>query len=781
MKKKISFNSLKSGIMYLPEFVLLGLHKVKEFIFCSQLYTLLLFSTLYFFATSCKQLDSFTDFTTYFNTYYNANRLMGEVEDEFAFFDEKLRVNPRVLAPTPDIFMPNFVQNGPPPFMESFIIKQNKRQPVLIKLDSIIIKGSKILSTSPKSQYIENTLFLMAKTYFYREEWLNSEVKCGELIDMFPEGDLSPDAHLLYSKALIIEQKFIQGKMMLSRTVDIAWHKKRYDILSDAFKFQAELALFEQDVEGAIRPYYQAIAQSDDKQLKAKWQLELASLLYRLGYFPRAEKEFAKVFNYSPDYLGQFEAKLYQAASLNRIGQFDKASDILTDIEDDGKFTEWKGYAFSERLQSLRLQKDTVNLAIVEKFADTAYVGNPAIQCYFFDKGLDYYYTNDYSKAQKCFVRVQGTRTPVANTAKELYRNLGLLEERQNWIAPTLKKLADSIAVNDTVKSQTATYLFEISRTHEILKNKDSAIYYSKFAYELAPKNNQNTARFLYAYSRLTKDKDPLLSDSLYEVLAVQYMGTDFGDQAAKELGFTKEFKIDKVEELFSSGTSHRINGDYHYANKQFLKLFEEYPKSELAPRSLYTVGWIYENKLDLRDSAFYYYKLLIDNYPNSEYAKDIKGGLTLYAAKEANGGVLPDSLILKKEVFQKVSLEEEDKKYREQLKILESKNEQQKKENEKSIFDALNPTKLLEKAVETFKGEIDKTINIDPKSLVPKVPILDSLGSVSIPPNLLPTPSNSDEEEKDGGDKGTQSEDKNNSQDSTKIQTLPKKIKKKP
>lgn len=757
-------------------------------VFTNTLKLLLVILGFSFIISSCKQLNSFTDFTTYFNTYYNADRLMKESEYEFEFFDEKLRVSPRVVVPTPEIFTPNFVPNGPPPFMESFIVKQNKRQPVAVKLDSIIIKGSKILSTAPKSDYVENTLYLMAKTYFYREEWLNASVKCGELVDIYPDGDLSPDAHLLHSKVLIIERKFIQGKMMLSRTVDIAWYKKRYDILSDAFKFQAELAIYEKDIDGAIRPYYQAITQSDDNKLKAKWQLELASLLYRLGYFERAEKEFAKVFKYSPDYLGQFEAKLYQAASLNRLNQYEKAAEILTEIEEDGKFTEWKGFAFAERLQAFRLQKDTANLSIAEKYADTAFIGNPAIQCYYFDKGMDHYYANEYNKAQKCFVRVQGTKTPISNTAKEMFKSLSELDERYTWTAPTLKKLSAGEELNDTIKLQTSTYLFEMSRTHEVLKNKDSAIYYSKFAYDLAPKKNPKTARFLFAYSRLIKEKDPLLSDSLYEVLAVNYMDTEFGAEAANVLGFTKEFKIDKIQELFNSGTQNRINGDYIYANKQFLKLYEEHPQHELAARSLYTIGWIFENKLRVNDSAFYYYKLLIDKYPSSIYANEVRGSLTLYAAALANGGVVPDSLVMKKETYQKANLAEEEKKYKEQLKVLERQNQEQRAKNEQSPFDILNPSNLMDKATEIFQGQIEKTISTDPMSLLPKVPSLDSLG-ISLPPSISPAPVDSNQDvdkDNNGNDNNNQNNRPNNSnppiQDSTKAPAIkePKKTKKK-
>ena len=183
-----------------------------------------------------------------------------------------------------------------PAFMGEFIISKSKLQPVRVKLDSVLIKGSKILSKKSESDYIEGTLYLMAQAYFYRSEWLPCEVKCGELIDIFPTGKKSPDAHLLLAKSLLIQKKFDYGKKVLSRTVDIAWQLERYDILSEAFRLQADLAIYQDDEEGALRPYKQAVAQTSDGTLKAKWQLDLAALLYSLRQYDRAEKAFETVF-----------------------------------------------------------------------------------------------------------------------------------------------------------------------------------------------------------------------------------------------------------------------------------------------------------------------------------------------------------------------------------------------------------------------------------------------------------------------------------------------------
>jgi len=100
------------------------------------------------------------------------------------------------------------------------------------------------------------------------------------------------------------------------------------------------MALYFGDFAGAVRPYFQAIAQSDDKKQKAIWQNEMATILFRMGRFDRAERAFAKVMDYSPNLVTEYESKLYRASSLIRLDRIQEAERILNRLDDDGKFEE---------------------------------------------------------------------------------------------------------------------------------------------------------------------------------------------------------------------------------------------------------------------------------------------------------------------------------------------------------------------------------------------------------------------------------------------------------
>ncbi len=675
--------------------------------------------------SSCAKYDNFT---AYFNTYYNMERLTKEAESEFEFQDEKKRIQPRIFIPQPEFYIPSEESIGPPPFMSEMIVNKSKRQPVETKLDSIVIKGSKILARRPKSNFVEGSLYLMAKSFFYREDWMNSQIKCSELIDRFPAGDMSPDAHLLFSKNLLVQRKFYAGEMMLSRTVDISWQKKRYDILSEAFRIQAELALFQNDLEKALRPYRQAIAQSDDGELKAKWQVDMAALLYRIGDFERAEKEFAKVTKFSPDYLQTFEAYLYRAGSLIRLGRFYEGDKILDDLAKDGKFEEWYPFVYAQMLQSFRYkvidtnaivknklgetitQKQKVDsLFVMEKYADSAFVNNPFVIAYYFERGMDYYKGNDWGRAKNYFAKSRMVKTPVIKTSDRLYSLLNIWDNKRRETDKFLSKPESIPELADSAKVNLAMNLFELGRIHEELGFKDSVEFYYKYATTVVPIKSKESARCLYAYARVIKEKEPEKADSLLDVIVNTHPLTEYGKDARLTLGYTDAFVIDTAAEFYSSGINLMRVGDYYYSINQFNKVVDSFPQHKLAPKSLYTIGWIYEKNLVKFDTALYYYQILISKYPDSEYAKDVKYSHD-YKLVLNSGAEIPDSLKMKEfPVFIPNAVKGIDELDRLKMQEVEKRN---RENNVKELLK--DPSKYINEPGKLMKDPIEMLKNID-------------------------------------------------------------------
>ena len=566
------------------------------------------------------------------------DRLIWETEYDFEGTEIMRRQKPRVLTPV-DSGM-RFGQDAfgkpaeLPQFLKDIMIEQSRLQPVKVKLDSVIIKGSKILKQHPKSDYVEGTLFLMAKSFYYQSEWVSAEIKCSELIDKFAVGELSPDAHLLLSKIYLIQRKYALGKTMLSRTADIAWFKKRYDILSETFRFMAEQAIFESNEDEAVRPYRQAIAQSDDGEIRARWQLDLASLYYRLGRFDKALKEFDMVLDESPEITQEFEAELYKSACLMYMNRYDEAKEILDDLDGNDNYKEYKADILGQRLRMLRLKgkKDEFNTLAkeAEKLA-----GFPAIPVAYFENAMSLYKDGKYDEAKHFFAKSKTVKSPVMDAAGKYF---GLITEwsQKHEMLTLGKTITDSLFKDstqifpDSVNAKFCYAHYQLARIHDQLNNKDSAKIYYKLAYETVRINDTNRPQYFYSYQKMIRKEQPELSDSLLEILAYDYGKTEYGREARQIMGFTEAVTIDTLAELYSSGVRFRKVSNYILAARQFNRIAEEYRDSPLAPKALYSLGWMFENNLMQTDSALHYYRMLVERYPQSEYAKDVRAGVEI-------------------------------------------------------------------------------------------------------------------------------------------------------
>jgi TolA-binding protein len=573
------------------------------------------------------------------------DRLIWETEYDFEGTEIMRRQKPRVLTPV-DSGM-RFGQDAfgrpaeIPQFLKDLMIEQTRLQPVKVKLDSVIIKGSKILKQHPKSDYVEGTLLLMAKSFFYQSEWVSAEIKCAELIDRFPLGDMSPDAHLLLSKVYLIQRKYALGKTMLSRTADIAWYKKRYDILSEAFRLMAEQAIFDNDEVEAVRPYRQAIAQSDDGEIRARWQLDLASLYYRLGKFDRALKEFNAVLDESPELVQEFEAELYKASCLMYLNKHEEAQVILDDLDGNENFKDYKPDILAQRLRMLRIQGKKEEF---DKMATEAqkYAGFIAIPVVYFEQAMDLYKKGKYEEAKSYFAKSKPVKSQVSQAASKYYGLIAEWGQKHDWLNKSKpsndSSHIDSIGVNihDSLRTQINMLHYQLARIHDQLHNQDSALHYYTIAAKTAIPTDSNRAQYLFSFQKMIRKDQPELADSILEILAYDYGKTEYGQEARIQMGFTDAVVIDTLAELYSSGIRFRNISNYVLAARQFNRIAEEYRDSPLAPKALYSLGWMFENTLMQPDSAIYYYRLLVERYPQSEYAKDVRAGVEIALAHQS-------------------------------------------------------------------------------------------------------------------------------------------------
>jgi tetratricopeptide (TPR) repeat protein len=158
----------------------------------------------------------------------------------------------------------------------------------------------------------------------------------------------------------------------------------------------------------------------------------------------------------------------------------------------------------------------------------------------------------------------------------------------------------------------------------------------------------------------------------------------------------------DSITNIYNSAYSLMKYEEYDFAKEKFIYIYENYPDSlKYAPKSLYVLGFMYENYIQDFDSAGKYYDILLEKYPNSEYAEELFLAMK-YKSLVDNNSDIPDELKTRE-----IEL------YTADTSILSAPYDStllsKPKKDGFSFDDLKNPSKLLEKTKKKIQEQLDK------------------------------------------------------------------------
>ena len=163
----------------------------------------------------------------------------------------------------------------------------------------------------------------------------------------------------------------------------------------------------------------------------------------------------------------------------------------------------------------------------------------------------------------------------------------------------------------------------------------DSAYkYYNKIINE--DPDSRLYPRALYALGSyyLTID-DKQKADSLFTIVYRNYKEDKIVNAAAEKLGLTKiDLEKDPAKDMFIQAEAIYDSSRYDKAIATLKDLADKFPESAYAAKSLYTIGFIFENDLNRKDSAAVFYDSLSAKYDRSTYAIAVKNKLTFYKSE---------------------------------------------------------------------------------------------------------------------------------------------------
>ncbi len=644
---------------------------------------------LLLFFTACSAWENFI---TYFNTFYNAQRA----------FNEGLEI----------------IQKSKP---DKFVFKQKRIPSSTNKPFKEVIKNlSDILQHHPNSKYVDESLLILGKVFYYQQKFPKAERKFKELATK-KNSEFYLENLLWLGKTELHLRKFDEGLKTLHLVEKKAGEADEPELRDEAYVAEIAFHIYREDDEEAIKKAKDLFELTENEELKAELAYNIGKLYKKQKDFKNAAIWFAKVLDYEPDFETEFRSKLEFATMQRELGNYDKSLELLLDLKSEDKFNNYKDEievalgkvyfdmgnlsdAFQEfsLVDSVYAKNPTAGEAsfmlgtIMDKIYgdyDSAYVYYDAVRKSKADekikiearnraKILDNYFKESikqkkfekqylYATNPEAFVRdsiayeeflllnsselnkidsmQKADTTDVISERQrgqrksekdsELLQNLtieeriALQKKKEREEAKKKKKPERPKISADSLKNTLAEiYLNKGNLFFSDLEVLDSAkIYYQKIINDFDSTRFDANAYFnLAAYYRVVGDTTK--SDSLYLIVYNKYPDSPLAEAAALKLGLAKhETKNDPAEKEYLLAENLLEEEKYDSAKVKLLGIYNSYPTSPYAAKSLYTIGWIYENVKNIPDSAYAYYKKVTEKFRATEYFRAVNKKVKIY------------------------------------------------------------------------------------------------------------------------------------------------------
>ncbi|MCZ6775902.1 MAG: tetratricopeptide repeat protein [Ignavibacteria bacterium] len=596
----------------------------------------------------------------YFNTYYNAQRLFSEAEEELSKQSATRQTEKVFLAP---IAVPAATKT---------------------KLTSVVEKCSKLLQYHPESELVDDALMMIGKSYYYQNEHQKAERKFREIMDGYPESDLAFEARLLLSYTLYRMNDKAKAGNVAKELVDTT-KLEDPDIAANASVLLAEIERENENYEEAIFHYQKAAELGESADDRMDSYMKLAELYSLEGDDKSALEAYRRAEESSTSYLSRYQALMGLARKLSKLGNFEASFELLDDLRSNSNNKDFFGEIELEIGNVFQTMNDVEGAITQYVYVDTTYAKTEASANSYYQLGHLYEtilfqydsariaynqgktefpqaritetlvyrseYLNKYYTFQKEISKYDSLRalilnppvmtTPAQNETSAdssaattdtsvTTQDVGVKDSSAIVSDSTRQKLQNnpspaSLPTLRTVDSLLAHNKMELGGLfYSTIGMMDSAeVWYRRLVIDHP--NSKPVPRALFTLAQiyaLDKTVGKSKSDSLHSEIVSIFPDSEFADESRRILGLEpRERKRDEAESAYVRGEKLMKAGNNSAAIDTFAAIVVRYPSSPLAPKAQYAIGWIYERMNSHLDSAIVSFQRLVDLYPKSQHA----------------------------------------------------------------------------------------------------------------------------------------------------------------
>jgi len=547
--------------------------------------------------------------------------------------------------------------------MNPYMDKAIEKASIVIQQHSMKFNGKEYV------KWIDDSYMLIGKAYFYKQEYVSARRTFGFVENEYPENDIKYSAQAWLARTYNQLGQYEKAEPLLNQLKEEAANGKvPLEVKKEIPLILANTYILQGNYQKAVAPLYDGIKINSDRDLVTRLKFILAQIQQLEGNLNEATKLYLEVVKRNPPYEMAFQSKInlaksYEAQSGNSGQIFKTLKKMLKDSKNK-EFKDQIYYALAE--VSFKDQQDSsgiiylrLSVATSKKNAFQKTTSSLALAEIYFDKSVyklsgAYYDTamqsipDDFPDYEKIKERADILGELIVNL-KTVQREdslqylAGLPEEErlviidkiiENYIAEEERQKEEERLKQQYLANQGGTgfdngsaggkWYFYNTGTKSQGFNEFQKRWGSRQLEDLWRLSNKT----VFAFEEIAKNVKP--ADSLAGDSATGMKSTDPRSRQfyLQDIPFTtdqiKESNLKLAEAFFNLGKLYKEGlGDYPKSRESYETLLNRFPENDYLLQAYYDLYKIFERDNN-QEMTSYYKNLIVENYPESDYAKVI-------------------------------------------------------------------------------------------------------------------------------------------------------------
>lgn len=545
-----------------------------------------------------------------------------------------------------------------------------------------IEKSKKLLTNYPDSKYRDDAQFIIAKSYYFKGDFLLAKRYFEDLTSLFASSPHAAEVPLWIGRCLVktgdLEMARYEASRVLKGDTDRG-------LQADALLLMGEIAVQQDSLKLAEKYLVRVIDRSPDGFTKAQAQFQVGKMRENEKDYEGALKAYRTVSRYKPSESLKVEAIIRQTSMLKALNRDEDAVEMIQDMLLSDKFVDIRGQLEVELGKLYLVMNETEKAqtkftSIVEDYNRT----DVSAEASYYLGELHLTKDNNYKEAKTAFanVKTQSARSPLVNRSSqriqqiERYQKIQLdhtnYERALSGLPPVTKAKKNNARNKNTRASSrgrarggknvspeqaAAARKFEAKKDEEVIievtaddslrigkqieENRYSLAEYMLFEFTRV----DTTLEMLASLERSTQDSSMKHQCAYMQYYAIESIQGDKvrGQAALKhiETSYPRYYKtimsnpdeskvqVDPHEEKFNGIASLFETGDLAGASSQYHAMKQDSTVSTtLRSKACFNHGWLNDHYLFDKDAAIESYTYMVDHFPDAPLAKTARNRL---------------------------------------------------------------------------------------------------------------------------------------------------------